>query len=280
MHCHTHTATHHTHIATQRDARGPKKNGCCNALQCVCCSVRGRGYEEGHEQSDAQREPCMRVAVCCSVCVAVYCTVLQCVAVRVLPCVWGLEGTNRAMYKVSDACVLQCAQCVAVCCSVRVAVREWGGMRRGQGTNRAMYKVSHACVWQCAAVCCSVLQCVAVCCSVLQCVAVRVLQCVCGGKGTNRAMHKVSDAVDKDHDVLLCCSVCVAGGVWWCDAVRFVMQCVRSGVLLQCAYVAVCMLQCAVVCCSVCVAVCYPAACVLQCMCGVLQRVGSESEFG
>jgi len=49
------------------------------------------------------------------------------------------------------AVVLQCAACVAVCCSVL----------------------------QCVAVCCSVLQCVAVCCSVLQCVVCcSVLQCV------------------------------------------------------------------------------------------------------
>jgi len=79
-------------------------------------------------------------------------------------------------------------------------------------------------VLQCVAVCLvynSVLQCVTVCCNVLQCVAVRVLQYVCGGEGTNRAMHKVSDAVDKDHDVLLCCSVCVAVCVlqWVCGGV-------------------------------------------------------------
>jgi len=57
------------------------------------------------------------------------------------------------------------------------------------------------------------------------------------------------------------------------------MQRVHSGVL-QSACVAVCMLQRAIVCCSVCVAVYYVAACVLQCMCGVLQRVDSESECG
>jgi len=114
----------------------------------------------------------MRVAVCCSVCVAVYCSVLQCVAVRVLQCVWGLEGTNRAMHKVSDACVLQCAQCVAVCCSVRVAVRVWGVNEAGAGEQSDVQ--SEPCMR--VAVCGSVLQCVAVCLvcgSVLQCVAVR-----------------------------------------------------------------------------------------------------------
>ena len=57
----------------------------------------------------------------------------------------SLEEEEEAI--LSGCAVLQCAACVAVCCSVL----------------------------QCVAVCCSVLQCaacVAVCCSVLQCVAV------------------------------------------------------------------------------------------------------------
>ena len=69
---------------------------------------------------------------------------------------WARESRKRKRKKkkksLSCASKLQCAQCVAVCCSVL----------------------------QCVAVCCRVLQCVAVCCSVLQCDAVcsSVLQSV------------------------------------------------------------------------------------------------------
>ena len=76
------------------------------------------------------------------------------------PCVFytrSIQGGGAGASYTVCCSVLQCVQCVAVCCSVL----------------------------QCVAVCCSVLECVAVCCSVLQCVAERcgVVQCgaVCCG---------------------------------------------------------------------------------------------------
>jgi len=84
-----------------------------------------------------------------------------------------------AVWKTVCCSVLQCVQCVTVCCA----------MLWGVGSVVQCVAVC-CCVLQCVAVCCSVccailwgvgsvVQCVAVCCSVLQCVAVCVALC-CG----------------------------------------------------------------------------------------------------
>jgi len=71
---------------------------------------------------------------------------------------------------------LQCAQYVAVCCSVlHYAILCCIMLQYAVVCCSALQCVAVCCTaLQCIAVCCNVLQCVAVCCSVLQCVAVSV----------------------------------------------------------------------------------------------------------
>ena len=130
-------------------------------------------------------------STCCSVlqCVAalqfvlVCCSVLQCDA-NVLQSTWFCKTTQHLLKCVA---VLQCVQCVAVCCSVL----------------------------QCVAVCCSVLQCVAVCCSVLQCVAwfalaeMCVAVCCSSSCDMPRCMGEACCSVLHEVRVAVCCTRCV-----------------------------------------------------------------------
>jgi len=135
-------------------------------------------------------------------CVAAWCRVVLRVVVH------GVEGLRSSGRYVLECCtVLQCVECVAVCCSVL----------------------------QCVAMCCSVLQCVAVGCSVLQSVAVwcsagacscgvwrcRVLQCY-----AVRCIvwqFVVAQATERlgvtGRYVLVRCSVVQCGAVW-CSVVQ------------------------------------------------------------
>ena len=88
--------------------------------------------------------------------------------------------------------MLQCVQCVAVCCSVL----------------------------QCVAVCCSVLQCVVVCCSVLQCVA------VCCSVKRNAAFCNVLQYVAVCCSVLQCTLQVGSGHMLaYCSVLQYVTVC-------------------------------------------------------
>ena len=72
--------------------------------------------------------------------------------------------------------MLQCVECVAVCCSVLQCVAVCyhyyllvGSALRSRALPSPSLQNTVQCV-ECVAVCCNVLQCVAVCCSVLHCV--------------------------------------------------------------------------------------------------------------
>ena len=135
--------------------------------------------------------------------------------------------------------VLQCVQCVAVCCSVLQCVAvccnvlqcvaacsvvqcipvylratvaivvSSAAMSHGQHStveeNRGNLEMQRrACYFPLAAVCCSVLQCVAACCSVLQCVAV-----CCSVRGLRRSRDRATCLLlSPDCSVLQCVAVC------------------------------------------------------------------------
>jgi len=157
---------------------------CVYTHSAVCCSVASVLQRGAERCSELQ-------------CVAMRCSVLQCVAVCVCTYRGGASMSNGDLsactYPQWCCSVLQCVQCVAVCCSVLqhdvvhysallCVCTHCTGARAAKGDLFARsYPPWWCSVLQCVAVCCSVLQCVAVRCCALLCVAVRccVSQCVC-----------------------------------------------------------------------------------------------------
>jgi len=108
---------------------------CCSVLQCivVCCSVL------------------QCVAVCCSVlqCVAVRCSAVQCGAVRcsalqrVAVCsTFFIQGAG-ILVCCSVPSVLQCAQCVAVCCNVLQHVQHSSFRVLGSYMTKTVVRLHH-----------------------------------------------------------------------------------------------------------------------------------------